>query len=189
MATGYKAEQIRSYFRDGENFDMEISYLSGDYKGTGEAIMASLSLISEPRFIIYYGDTISNIDLRRMMEFHVDNGGSLTIALAKGVPVDYAIARVNGISVESCVEKPKIPELAVIGLFVAEKARLSQIKQSLEMSDFSRHIVPELIHRREKVLGYVTDEFWYDIEDLAKYEKLREMDFEKELNAKPMART
>lgn len=67
---GYKGEQIRSFFEDGNRFGVRIGYIEEkEPLGTAGALYYLKSQIQGDFFLIN-GDLIFDVDLQRMMEFH-----------------------------------------------------------------------------------------------------------------------
>ncbi len=88
LAVGYKEDVIRSYF--GSSFsNMDILYSSEDKPlFTGGAIRKALSLAEEGPVFILNGDTYFDVDLKAMLDFHLEKNASLTIAARKMTDFD-----------------------------------------------------------------------------------------------------
>src|SRR3989338_2031267 len=56
LLVGYLAGQIKSYFGDGSDFSVSISYSEDDMLGTGGAIKNASGILND-RFIVLNGDT------------------------------------------------------------------------------------------------------------------------------------
>ena len=69
---GYRANQIRRYFGNGEKFGVEIQYVKDkeNVKGTGAALLNAKEMITEKNMLIYYTDILSNFNVKRLMDFH-----------------------------------------------------------------------------------------------------------------------
>src|SRR3990172_5938086 len=69
LLTGHLSNVIANYFGDGSHFGAHITHIVVDFPlGTAGAIK-SLEEIFNDRFLVFYGDTIMDIDLRAFIEF------------------------------------------------------------------------------------------------------------------------
>ncbi len=81
LATGYKHECIETYF--GTQYrGIEIVYSNEDQPlFTGGAIRQAAQYISSDELVVLNGDTLFDIDLRNLYDFHVERLANLSIAL------------------------------------------------------------------------------------------------------------
>ena len=81
LATGYKHECIETYF--GTQYrGIEIVYSNEDQPlFTGGAIRQAAQYISSDELVVLNGDTLFDIDLRNLYDFHVERQANLSIAL------------------------------------------------------------------------------------------------------------
>ena len=81
LATGYKHECIESYF--GTSYrGIEIVYSQETTPlFTGGALLQAAQKIQSEDFVVLNGDTLFDIDLQKLYDFHVQNHANLTIAL------------------------------------------------------------------------------------------------------------
>jgi len=83
LSVGFKSEQIQGYF--GKKYrNLEISYAIEDQPlGTGGGILLALQKAKTENVFIINGDTLFNIKLQEITEFHKKNKADLSIALNK----------------------------------------------------------------------------------------------------------
>jgi D-glycero-alpha-D-manno-heptose 1-phosphate guanylyltransferase len=81
LAVGYKYEIIKEYF--GEQFyNMEIVYsIEENPLGTGGAIKLALECSKASNVLVVNGDTFFNVNLSKMLVFHLDRNFDISIAL------------------------------------------------------------------------------------------------------------
>ena len=81
LATGYKHECIESYF--GTQYrGAEIVYSNEDTPlFTGGAILQAAAKIQSEEFVVLNGDTLFDIDLQKLYDFHTQRHANLSIAL------------------------------------------------------------------------------------------------------------
>lgn len=77
---GHLGEKITEYFGDGKNFGVSIRYIVEQTPlGTGGALGFLHKYIQNDYFLLSYGDTIYDIDLKRMEQFHVEKKSAATL--------------------------------------------------------------------------------------------------------------
>jgi len=183
----YKGNQIRNYFRDGSFLGLKLSYAhdNKDFPGTGGAVLNALRLGLLPEdntILIYYGDILSDINLKEMLKAHRSSGAVATIAVSTAYRLPVSIAKLDGNRVIEFEEKPALRLPVGIGILAIEGEALQQMtnlhKKGHEL-DLMGDFIPYLIKRGMFVKAYVTDAFWYDVGSLEKYEKLDHDNIEK----------
>ena len=177
----YKAEQIVNYFDDGSRFDVNITYVYDDpqLKGTAGSIVNAYRkkvLGADETLLIYYGDILTNMNLRDFMSFHKEKDAVATIALASGFAVRVGVAELEEDGrIRSFQEKPRIEKPVSIAIAALEGKVLDEIDRMTSRKrelDFMGDVIPYLIDSGRSVYGYVTDAFWYDVGSTEAYEKL-----------------
>jgi glucose-1-phosphate adenylyltransferase len=162
------------------------------YQGTADAVRQNLHhffLSDDDLVIILSGDQLYRMDLRSMVNYHLETGSDLTIA-TKAMPANQVsalgVTRVDpqGVITEF-VEKPTDPQvieslvvkgsvraairdtsetpycLASMGIYVFG-ARVLKEALANTMKDFGREVIPALLGRR-KLSAFVFDGYWEDI--------------------------
>lgn len=149
--------------------------------GSGGTILANRHWVQDGApFFIIYGDNLSNVDLRKLLDFHCEHGFPFTLGTFKcKTPEHCGIAEVreDGLVTEF-VEKPKNPksDLAAAGIYVADKRIFNffpEIDQGWEHGvkvplDLGFHVIPRLVG---KMKAYLINEFLMDIGTLTQYEE------------------
>lgn len=67
---GYRGDQIRAHVGDGHEFGLNVVYVDegNELRGTAGAIRLALDTVDlAPRFLVLYGDSLPDIDLRDVM--------------------------------------------------------------------------------------------------------------------------
>ena len=84
LCTGHLKEKIENYFGNGNHLGVNIVY-SEELKplGTGGAIKLAESLVKSDDFIVMNGDSFFDIDLYKLINYHLDKKALATMALAK----------------------------------------------------------------------------------------------------------
>ncbi len=174
LLVGYKGEQVVNYFGDGKKVGLKLRYVwdAENAKGTCASVLNALSknaFTFDDVLLIYYGDILTNLNLRELVDRHVNEKAAATLALSPRYQLPVGVAEVVDGQVKAMREKPFIPINVTIGILVLEA---NQLKHASNAVDIMSDLIPLLISRGEKVAAYVSDCFWYDIGSTEKYEKL-----------------
>jgi len=181
LLVDYKAEQILNYFNDGSRFDVKISYVHDDpkLKGTAGSLLNAYKhgvVDVEDTLLIYYGDILTNMNLKEMLRYHRNRRASATVALASGFTVRVGLADIDDHgNIRGFVEKPKLEKPVSIGILVFKGEileKLNEMKMDRRGLDLMGNVIPRLIKAGKPVYGYLTDAFWYDVGSTEAYEKL-----------------
>ena len=180
LLVGYKKEQIANYFNEGHRFGVNIDYIVDDpaIGGSGGALLNALkngAFDDSDSLLVYYGDILSNIDLSAMLKQHVESGSMATLAVTQSYKVPVGVAKVEGRAVKEWVEKPSIDLYAGVGI-VALKSEALKLLEELSSErknvDLMGDLIPFLIDRGRRTEVFLTDDFWYDVGSIEKYEKI-----------------
>jgi glucose-1-phosphate cytidylyltransferase len=154
IALGYKSHVIKNYFLNLKKMqsDLEIDfksnnigYLKSNYMdwniklvetgldtGTGGRLMRLEQYLDE-RFLLTYGDGLSNVNINAAITTHITNNAILTMTTIRP-DSKYGEIKMEHDQVTSFTEKPKLSKTWVNGgFFVCEKKILDSIYQSEEM--------------------------------------------------------
>lgn len=177
----YKAEQILNYFDDGNRFGVKISYIHDDPKlsGTAGSVLNAFrkgAITKEDTFLVYYGDIITTINLKDLLDYHKNKRAQATVALASGFTVRVGLADMDEEGkIRGFVEKPQLEKPVSIGIIAFEGETLDDIVQlhkGRRRLDLMKDVIPHLIERKKPVYGYLSKAFWYDVGSTEAYEKL-----------------
>ena len=172
----FQSEKITSYFKDGKEFGVKISYIKPESDfGTAGAVRCASHLLKE-RFIVISGDLATDFDLRKSVDFHDKNKGDLTLLL-KSVenPLQYGVVIIDEKNrITQFLEKPTwgevFSDLINTGIYIIEPEILKNIPQNEEY-DFSKNLFPLLLNKGANLLGYEASGYWIDVGNLNDYLK------------------
>lgn len=162
---------LRNHLDDGARYGVRIEYSVAERVGTAGALGKAADLLGD-KFVVYYGDVLTDMNLQDMIRFHEDRKAICTIAMSTSVPIEYGVARVDPVGrVTYFEEKPIIKEYPVsMGILVCEKEILPYCKPN---TDISQHVIPELLRERQAVFAYLTQKRHYDIGTFKSLEEVR----------------
>jgi mannose-1-phosphate guanylyltransferase/phosphomannomutase len=172
LTVGYLKEKITEYFGGGSKFGVKIEYAIEDTpKNTAGSILEYRGKIKET-FVVVMGDHLTNIDMKKMIEFHKKQKGNATLALLKQeIALEYGVANVEDNKILSFEEKPKIEKLVNTAIYVFEPKVFDYIG---EKEDFAKNVFPKMMKAKEKLNAYIFEEVWYDVGRVSDYEKIKE---------------
>lgn len=161
---------------------------TGWYQGTADAVRQQLMEIEATRMeyvLILAGDHLYNMDYHAFVEYHIDTGADITMAVQ---PVSADIAPAMGIlkrgadgRIQSFTEKPDPeslpglesisdsdkPYLASMGIYVFRTDLLFDVLKS-EGDDFGKDVLPNAL-ADYRLMGYVYDGYWADIGTIRRF--------------------
>jgi NDP-sugar pyrophosphorylase family protein len=164
-------ELLQNHVGDGNRFGVNVGYSVAKRIGTAGALAAAEDLLGD-RFLVYYGDVLTDMNLKAMIGYHVEKKSVCTIAMSTSVPIDYGVARVleDG-RVTYFEEKPVLKEYPIsIGIDILEKDILSYCKPN---TDLAHDVIPRLVEDRRPVFAYLTEKRHYDIGTFKSLEEVR----------------
>ena len=155
------ADVFKNHLGDGSKLNVKVQYSVSPRAGTAAALRAASKFVDGP-FIVYYGDVMADLDLMGMLRFHEEKAALCTLALSRGVRLDYGVGRLDGEGrLQYFEEKPILSEYPVsIGIYLCQPKFLSYCSVG---SDLAANVLPHLISKGERVFGYVTDQPHHDI--------------------------
>lgn len=208
VLTQYNSASLNQHIKNTYHFDL-FSYAFVDiiaaeqrpgsekwFQGTSDAVKQTLPHLSGHDFdvvLILSGDQLYQMDLRELINKHVDSGAEISIAT---LPVNkedapgFGIMKVNEFGfIEKFIEKPTADELpkwvspvdetqkaegkeylASMGIYVFNRATLSRLfDENPHHNDFGKEIIPTAINQGVRVAGYPYTGYWTDIGTIKSY--------------------
>lgn len=144
---------------------MHASETAGEVHGVEEL------LEDEEDFLVYYGDTLSDVNLEKMYQFHKRHGYLVTLCGVKGLKIESGILNGNK-TVTSLSEKPVLPYYVNCPIFFCNKKILSHLSYGV---DFMKDVFPKLLKEKKKIGLYKHKGLYIDLGNIAAYEKALEV--------------
>ena len=80
LVIGHLGEKIQEYFGDGSDFGVQISYIQEkEPLGTAGSLYYIKEWLTDDSFFLIFGDVFFNIDLNRMLQFHISKDSIATL--------------------------------------------------------------------------------------------------------------
>ena len=161
---------LSAYFGDGRRYGVAIRY-SREEKPLGTA--GPLAIISDlpETFIVMNGDILTTLDYQKLIRYHRQHGGMITIAMSqKKVQVELGVMECNRAhQLARYIEKPTFFYSVSMGIYVFEKEVLEWIPPKKYL-DFPE-LIQKLLRQQVKVVCYPSNDFWLDIGRHEDYEE------------------
>ena len=150
---------------------------SGWFEGTANAIYKNIDFVDrfDPDYVVILsGDHIYKMDYNAMVDYHVKNNASVTIAV-RNVPLAeasrFGILNTNpDNSIYEFEEKPAKPKStnASMGIYcfnwqVLREALIADEDDPNSSKDFGKNIIPNLLNAGHKMMAYPFDGYWKDV--------------------------
>ena len=180
FACGYRWEKLKEHF--GTNFHgIAIEYSVEDEPlGTGGAILRALRKLgeNESSAVILNGDVITDLELKRMVEWHNSTAQTTVTMLVVPYRSRFGVVYIDKLrTVRKFEEKPEFADVWINGgVYVANVKRL--MRYLPEKGDIERETFPKLVPYGEITSFPYYGNWWYvdSVKDL--------MDLEVELKAR-----
>lgn len=176
VTTCYLPTSISDYFGNGEQFNIKISYFTElTPLGTGGSVL-NTGLTSKESIIVISGDCVTDIELRKAIEFHNYNHSKATLVLKREpYPLDYGIVILDKYNkITKFLEKPSWGEVfsdtVNTGIYILESEVFNYYKPG-DRFDFSKDLFPKLLSDNVPMYGYVTQNYWNDVGDISSYKQ------------------
>ena len=174
ITLAYLPQVIMDYFRDGSGYNLNLDYFIEKVPlGTGGSVRNTGDFLSDT-FIVLSGDGLTDLDIRKAVEFHENRNSKATLVLKReSRPVEYGvvITETDG-KIIKFLEKPSWGEVfsdtVNTGIYILEPEVLTYFKKG-ENFDFSKDLFPRLLEDKVPMYGYITEDYWCDIGDLSSY--------------------
>jgi histidinol-phosphate phosphatase family protein len=172
----YEHEVIRSHFGSGARWGVELTYVvEQDARGTAGALRDALDNLDD-RFLVLYGDTYADVDLRALWGAHERSGAHATLLLhPNDHPQDSDLVelgeqgQVLGVRPYPHAEGAVYANLVNAALYVLERKDLAEMIPQDCKSDLAKHTFPAMLAAGRSIHGYVTPEY---IKDMGTPERL-----------------
>ena len=174
VTVAFMANAIRTYFGDGSEFGVNISYATEETPlGTAGSVRNAMDQLDE-RFLVISGDVLTDIDLGAIIEFHDQHKAMATIGLAHVEnPLEFGIViTTEDGRIERFLEKPTwgqvFSDTINTGIFVLEPEIFEHIEADRPV-DFSSEVFPKLLAGDLPLYGAIADGYWEDVGTLDSY--------------------
>jgi glucose-1-phosphate cytidylyltransferase len=186
VATGYKGDLIKDYFlnyharnndvtidlgknssttyhglHDESNWSVTVAN-TGELTMTGGRVFKSLKYLKGDRFICTYGDGLADINLKKLLDFHLSHGKKATVCTVQPLS-RFGVMDVDSTGVvKQFREKPIMDGWVNAGFFLFEKSIVDYLDDEcvLEQEPLAR------LASEGELAAYKHDGFWQPMDTL-----------------------
>jgi mannose-1-phosphate guanylyltransferase/phosphomannomutase len=176
----YLADEIQSYFDDGADFGVNLSYSVEDTPlGTAGSVKKAEALLGDDTFVIVSGDALTDCDLTKAIAYHKQKGALATLVLYRVPnPLEFGVVIADDDGrIVRFLEKPSWSEVfsdtVNTGMYILEP-EIFEWMESGRPYDWSQDVFPQLLRERKPLFGYVMEEYWCDVGTLQQYREAQE---------------
>jgi len=170
----YLPQKIKDYFGNGSHFGVNLHYFTEDIPlGTAGSVKNAGDFLDDT-FIVISGDSLTDMDITKAIEFHREKKSKATIVLTRvDVPLEYGVVITDKKgAITGFLEKPSWSEVfsdtVNTGTYILEPEIMDYLEYG-KKTDFSQDLFPLLLDKKEPMYGYIMSDYWCDIGDLQAY--------------------
>jgi glucose-1-phosphate cytidylyltransferase len=181
ITLGYKGDMIKAFFADqlrlkgnltvdfrghaihrvGETRGLDDDWVvhlveTGPETQTGGRLKQVLPFVGQERFMLTFGDGVSDVNVKKLLEFHESHGKAATVTTVRP-PSRFGQIQFEGDAVSRFIEKPVDGDAWISGgFFVLEPSVGDYLEDN---TDWSHTVMPALAASGE-LMGYRHPGFW-----------------------------
>jgi len=185
LALAYKGKEMLDYLKKtwtpDRLGDVELEYEIQESKGTADAYRLLADRINSKEIVVSMADIVTNLPMKRFMDFHSDKGGLATISMKT---VESHISQYGVVLLDKnrkiylFLEKPAPMELYLssmaqredlflhtniinTGIYCFSK-EIGSILHETGLMDFGSEVFPYLLENAYDLFGFVENYYWMD---------------------------
>jgi glucose-1-phosphate cytidylyltransferase len=132
VCAGYKGEMLEDYFNQSDEFiNSEINVVhTGELSNTGERLRQIKDRVGNETFYCTYGDGLSDIDLKKVLELHYKNNKIATLCSTRPTSRFGVIEIDENNLVSGFREKPLLDSWINVGFFIFNSTVFQHISEN-----------------------------------------------------------
>ena len=168
LCLGYKGEKIKEYFKDSP---WNISFVDTGLDANKSSRLKQIeSLIDSDKFLLAYGDDVSDVNISEVVDKHKAHGKMVTLT-AIPLQSNFGILDMNDDNhVTNFKEKPKLDHWFNGGFFVMNK----EIFNHLDKGELEKEVFEHLASLNQ-IVAHKHDGFWKCMNTFKDTQELNEM--------------
>lgn len=176
IATGPKANEIKSHFENGSRLGLNVSYLAQDLPlGSGGYIKKAGEMFPDT-FLVFNSYFLTEIDYKKLIEYHRDMDADVTVVgLWSEDASGYDVIDYNSSGTVKCIGKQPLTSgdssYINAGIYVVNPSVISKIPDKMILS-FEEDVIPKLIQNGCNVALYRSGHYFIDINSIENYMKV-----------------
>lgn len=177
LLVNHRADAIAAFCREHDDFGLDIAFINdGVPRGTAGAVLAALPQLPEDvdDLLVLYGDTLFNVDLGRLFDFHERHDGAATLFLHPNdhphdsdlVEMDKA-GRIMAVHPYPHPEHSEFSNQVNAALYVVSRKALVPwvyfAQEAPRIIDFAKELFPRMLAAGQHLYGYSSPEYIKDV--------------------------
>ena len=157
IAAGYKSHVIKEYFQKNK-FKWKVKIIDTGLKTmTGGRLKRLKPYLKNEKFLMTYGDGLSNVNIKKLIEFHKKNRKIMTLTAVRP-PARFGAIKISNNFVNYFKEKSQIDEGWINGgFFVIEQKIFKFIKN--DETVFEKEPIEKLT-KKKQLIAFKHKNFW-----------------------------
>jgi len=163
LALGYKSKYIKDYYKEKNTKNINLVYTGKDTMTGGRLLRLKNHLKNEETFMLTYGDGVSSVNIKKLVEFHNKHKKIATLTAVRP-PVRFGELKIKGNKIDSFQEKPQTIEGWINGgFFVFNKKIFDLIEGDKIMLEREPM---EKLAKMGQLMAYKHEGFWQFMDTL-----------------------
>jgi glucose-1-phosphate cytidylyltransferase len=163
LALGYKSKYIKDYYKVKNTKNINLVYTGKDTMTGGRLLRLKNYLKNEETFMLTYGDGVSSVNIKKLVEFHNKHKKIATLTAVRP-PVRFGELNIKGDKINSFQEKPQtIKGWINGGFFVFNKKIFDLIEGDKIMLEREPM---EKLAKMGQLMAYKHEGFWQCMDTL-----------------------
>lgn len=173
LAIGYLGEQVDAFVKKNKlPGKVNVIDTGQDTLTGGRLLRLKSHLVNEKTFMLTYGDGVCNVDLKKIVEFHMSHGKIATVTAVRP-PARFGVMKINGNRVEYFHEKSQTDAGWINGgYFVFNSEIFNYLKNDYSVLEESPL---QQLTNEEELMAFKHEGFWQCMDTLRDKEYLDEL--------------
>ena len=173
IALGYRSHVVKKYFKKKKFKKWNINLIdTGKNTMTGGRLKRLKKFLNNETFLMTYGDGLSNIDIKKLINFHKKNKKLVTLTAVRP-PARFGAIKLKKNFVKYFKEKSKLDEGWINGgFFVMEPKFLKFIKND---KTYLEREPLEKVCKLNNLVAYKHNDFWQCVDTKRDLDKLKKI--------------
>lgn len=172
ISVKYLGEQIRSYFGEGTEKNINIDYVWEDTPLGTIGAVSKIQNFQHDYILLTNSDILTNLDYEHFfLDFLKQDADLSVVTIPYQVDIPYAVLETDNGHIVNFREKPTYTYYSNGGIYLIKKSALDLLPkgQAYDATDF----MEKLIQQKKKVVSYPLSGYWLDIGKHEDFEKAR----------------
>ena len=171
LCLGYRGEEIKKYFEKNNSEKWKIEFVdTGENSTKSERIKKVKSFLNEENFFLAYGDDLSNVNLKKLKEFHEQSKKIATITAVK-IKSPFGVLETNEKNeITKFKEKPILDHWMNGGFMVLNR----KIFDYLKFGELEKEVFEKLVEESQ-IQAFKHEGEWKTMNTLKDNQELNEL--------------